>query len=120
MSQKLPVGDFKWQYGVTIEDIRNYDKEDDIGYFVEIDCHTPEHIQDFVDDLPLFPSGLLITEDMASSFTQMNREMVYGKGYKCKQRKLAPNHFPKTSYKCHILAAQLYMRLGKLSIALIS
>ena len=59
MSHKLLFGKFQWQYGVTIEGIRNYDKENDIGYLVEIDCHTPKHIQDFVDDLPFFQSVLL-------------------------------------------------------------
>ena len=29
-------------------------------------CHTPESIQDFVDDLPLFAKSLEISEDMAS------------------------------------------------------
>ena len=113
MSQKMPVGGFRWVYGITEADIRNYSMDDDLGYFLSIDCHIPVDVQDETDDVPLFPDSLEITEDMASFFTNYLREKVYGPGkYKCKQRKLAPNHFAKRSYKCHILAAQMYLSLG--------
>jgi hypothetical protein len=114
MSQKLPVGGFKWVYGLTVDDIRNYNGDDEIGYFVEIDCSTPENIQDYVDDLPLFPDSLVIDQDMASCFTKSLRDKICGERYRCKQKKLAPNHFPKKAYKCHILAAQMYLSLGEL------
>ena len=78
ISQKMPIGGFRWDYGVTVQDIINFNMNDDIGYFVEIDCYTPESIQDFVDEFLLFPNSLEISEDMASQFNAMARERVYG------------------------------------------
>ena len=68
-SQKLPVGGFRWVHGLTVEDIINFDPESDIGYFVEVDCHVPDNLHDYMNDLLIFPESLEIDETMASFYT---------------------------------------------------
>ena len=58
MSQKLPVIKFEW-----IEDtsqfnenfIKNYNKENDEGYFLEVDIQYPEKLHELHNDLPFLP-----------------------------------------------------------------
>ena len=112
MSQKLPVGSFRWVYHLTREDILKWDPESDIGYYLEVDCRIPVELHDFLNDMPLFPDSMTITNEMASAYTRHLREMRFGKGYRCSDKKLAPSMLDKKRYKCHIAALQLYMKLG--------
>ena len=45
MSQKLSLGSFKWVENIYQfnKDIKNYNEEIDIGYFVENDVQYPEN-----------------------------------------------------------------------------
>ena len=58
MSQKLPVNDFKWvknlsQFNESF--INNYDKNTDIGYFLEVDIEYLEELFNLDKDLPFLP-----------------------------------------------------------------
>ena len=63
MSQKLPVNDFKW-----IEDtskinekfIKNYDKNNDKGYILEVDVKYPKRLHKLHIDLPFLPKRMKI------------------------------------------------------------
>ena len=63
MSQKLPVNNFVW-----IEDtsqfnedfIKNYNKETDEGYFLEVDAQYLEKLHDLHNNLPFFPERMKI------------------------------------------------------------
>ena len=65
MSQKLPVNGFKWvknlsecnsiQFNESF--IRNYDKNSDIGYFLEVDFDYPEKLFNLHKDLPVLPES---------------------------------------------------------------
>ena len=58
MSQKLPVNGFKWIddiSGFTEGFIRNYDKNSDIGYFLEVDIEYPKTLWGLHKDLPFLP-----------------------------------------------------------------
>ena len=108
MSQSLPTGDFRWVEDLSVDDILKWDPSSDKGYFIEI----PESLHDYLNDLPPFQESLQIDETFASSHTRELREKRYGAGFKCKQRKLAPNLLPKKKYKVHVAAAQRYLKVG--------
>ena len=58
MSQKLPVIGFKWiddLSGFTKGFIRNYDKNSDIGYLLEVDIEYPKTLWGLHKDLPFLP-----------------------------------------------------------------
>ena len=61
MLQKLPVNNFEW-----IEDasqfnedfIKNFNKESDEGYFLEVDVQYPEELYELHNDLPFLPERM--------------------------------------------------------------
>ena len=55
MSQKLPVGDFKWVADLSIftgDFIKKYDEESDIGYLFVVDVEYPKNRHKLHSDLP--------------------------------------------------------------------
>ena len=57
MSQKFPVGDFKWvdDLSVCTEDfIKNYDEDSDTGYNLEADVEYPRNLCKIHSDLPFY------------------------------------------------------------------
>ena len=112
MCEKLPVGEFEFT-SLTIDDILNYDENSEYGYFVEVDAHVPEHLHDYLSDLPPMPEKIKITEDMISESTRNCKLRRFGsKAFSRCQQKLAPSLFPKKGYKCHIRALRMYLSLG--------
>ena len=83
MSQKLPVNNFEW-----IEDtsqfnedfLKNYNKESDEGYFLEVDVQYPEKLYELHNGLPFLPERMKIE----------------------KVEKLVTNIHDKTEYVIHI------------------
>ena len=112
MSQSLPTGDFRWVEDLLDDDILKWDPSSDKGYFIEIDAEIPESLSGYLNELPPFPESLEIGETFASTHTRELREKRYGAGFKCEQRKLAPNLLPKKKYKLHVAAAQRYLNIG--------
>ena len=114
MSQKLPVGGFKWvAQGFTVNDVVNWDKDGDWGCFVECDAHIPEDLHDYLNDMPPFPESVTIDSSMQSAKTREQQEKRFGPDYKDHpQPKLAPNLSPKKKYICHIAALQKWIALG--------
>ena len=58
MSQKLPVNGFKWENDLSRFNerfIRNYNENNDIGYFLEADVEYPKKLFGFHKDLPFLP-----------------------------------------------------------------
>ena len=93
MSQKLPVGDFKWVDDVSIftEDfIKNYDEESDIGYSFVIDVEYPKSLHKLHSDLPFLPDRMKIN--------------------KC--TKLVCNLNDKKNYPVHVLALKQALNHG--------
>ena len=63
MSQKLPVSGFKWKKNMlkfTEEFIKNYDKDSNKGYILEVDVKYPKKLHDLHSDLPLLPERMKI------------------------------------------------------------
>ena len=79
---------------------------------MQVDCHTPDELHDELDDLPIFPESIVITDEMCSPTTAKMRSRRYGRDIKYSQKKLAPNFYPKTGYICHIASLQQYVKLG--------
>ena len=67
MLQMVPEGDF------TIDDVKNWDPEGDVGYFVEVDAKIPTELHDKLSNLPPFPATIKITDDMLSEATMKAR-----------------------------------------------
>ena len=60
MSQKLPVGGFKWIKKDDLSKfdekfVKNYDENSDIGYILEVDVEYPKNLLKFHSDLPFLP-----------------------------------------------------------------
>ena len=65
MSQRLPVGDFKWIEEDDISKldeqfIKNYDENSDKGYILEVDVEYPKNLQKLHSDLPFLPERMKI------------------------------------------------------------
>ena len=58
MSKKLPVDGFEWEEDLSTIDgdfIKNYDKDSDVGYFIEADVEYPKELHTLYSDLPFLP-----------------------------------------------------------------
>ena len=66
MVEKLPVSDFVWT-SLSQQQIRDYDPESNIGYFVECDLSIPNELHDKFNCFPIAAEPLNITEKIASS-----------------------------------------------------
>ena len=63
MCKKLPADDFKWVDDLSIftEDfIKNYDQEDDAGYFFVVDVEYPKNLRKLHSDLPFLHKRMKI------------------------------------------------------------
>ena len=63
MSEPLPVNGFDWveDLSKTDEDfIKNYDKDSDKGYILEVDVKYPKNVLDLHNDLPFLPKRMKI------------------------------------------------------------
>ena len=61
MSQKLPVGGFKWKKNMLKfnEDlVKNYDEDNNKGYIFEVNVEYPQDLHDSHGDLPLLPERM--------------------------------------------------------------
>ena len=60
MSQKLPVNGFKWVKKLSRFNeifIKNYNENNDIGYFLEVDIDYPKKLFNLNKDLPFLPKS---------------------------------------------------------------
>ena len=58
MTGVLPVGGFKWIKNaskMSEEDIKNYDENSSIGFFLKVDFEYPKELHDLHSDLPFLP-----------------------------------------------------------------
>ena len=92
MSQKLPVNNFEW-----IEDtsqfnedfLKNYNKESDEGYFLEVDVQYPEKLYELHNGLPFLPERMKI-EKVEKLVTNIHDKTEYV--FHIKNSKQALNH----------------------------
>ena len=58
MTEKLPIGNFKWVkniFNIDEEFIKNYDENDGIGYSLKVDIEYHQEFHDLQIDLPFLP-----------------------------------------------------------------
>ena len=94
MSQKLPVGNFKWIEKVDItkfdeQFIKNYGGNSDKGYILEVDVEYPENLHKLHSDLPFLPERMKINKCSKLCSTVQNKEKYVEHIRALKQ---APNH----------------------------
>ena len=61
LSQKLPINNFEWieeTFQFNEDFIKNYNKEEDEVYFLEVDIQYPEKLQEPHNDLPFLPERM--------------------------------------------------------------
>lgn len=91
MAKKLPYAGFKWlNEELSLDFIRNYNEDSDIGYTLEVDLHYPQHLHDKHNDYPLAPERLKLGN--------------------CE--KLCGTFYDKKNYIVDIRNLKLYMSLG--------
>ena len=79
VTEKLPVGNFKWLKNASKIDekfIKNYDKNDDIGYFLKVDIEYPEELHDLHIDLPFLPEKMEINEHKKLVCMQYDKKTI--------------------------------------------
>ena len=107
MSQKLPVGKFKWGDEKTF-DMNNYSGEK--GCIIECDLEYPENLHDEHNMYPLASEKILVEKDMLSPYC--NEILNEFKIQKTTCKKLIPNLMNKQKYVLHYKNLQLYLDLG--------
>ena len=63
MSEKLPMNGFKWVSDISeINEkfIKNYDKNSDKGYILEVDVDDPSKLHKLHSDMPFLPERMII------------------------------------------------------------
>ena len=63
MSERLPVNGFEWLEDLSKIDedyIKNYDKDSDKEYILEVDVEYPKNLYDLHSDLPFLPERMNI------------------------------------------------------------
>uniref|UniRef100_A0A0K8TFS9 DNA-directed DNA polymerase n=1 Tax=Lygus hesperus TaxID=30085 RepID=A0A0K8TFS9_LYGHE len=95
MSQyKLPYGDFEWVDARDI-DVKNLpNKDSQVGFLLDVDVYIPEHLHEYLDELPPLPEKL--------------RPPTSTKG----PAKLLTTLMPKKNYVIHYLLLKQAMDLG--------
>ena len=71
MSQKLPVNKFEWIEEISQfnkDFIKNYNKETDEGYFLEVDVQYPKKVHELHNDLPFLPSRKEIKKSIKACY----------------------------------------------------
>ena len=107
MSQKLPMGKFKWGDEKTFN-MSNY--SGDKGCIIECDLEYPENLHDELNMYPLAPEKILVEKDMLSPYC--NEILDEFKIQKNTCKKLIPNLMNKQKYVLHYKNLQLYLDLG--------
>ena len=63
MSEPLPVNGFDWMEDLSkiyADFIKNYDKDSDKGYILELEIEYPKNLHDLHNDLPFLPEKMKI------------------------------------------------------------
>ena len=75
MSQKLPVGNFKWvEKDNALNFIKDYDINSDKGYIFEVDVEYPKNLYNLHSDLPFLPERMKINNSKKLVCSVCNKE----------------------------------------------
>ena len=82
MTEKLPVRGFKWVNDISIIDkdfVKDYNKNDNKGYILDVDVDYPNKLQNLHSDLPFLPERMIInnTKKLDCNLNDKNNYIVY-------------------------------------------
>jgi len=115
MAKKLPYANLEWSDDIkNTFDVLNY-KDDDEGYFLEVDLTYPKELHDLHSDYPLAPVNMAVKADMISEFSKGIYHKYNGEQQKLhdeKGKKLILNFMDKTKYVVHVSNLKYYLEKG--------
>lgn len=115
MSQKMPVGEFRW---LSVEQTRDFDPINDVcpdgdtGYIVECTLEYPSNYHMVHNSMPLAAHQQRITGDMLSAYATSALTAQNRKPCKYKADKLTSSYLRRDRYVCHSVNLKLYLELG--------
>ena len=77
MSQKLPVGGFKWKKNMlkfTKQFTKNYDEDSDKGYIFDVDVKYPKKLDNLHNNLPFSPERMKINKCTKLAYNLYNKK----------------------------------------------
>ena len=102
MTQPLPCGKLEWLNKDELkafdeQTIASYDRNSNVGYFLEVDCVIPFKLHDTFRDFPPMPEKMVVTDDLLSHYQLNLKEKFKIKGGKVD--KLLTTLLPKKNYR---------------------
>ena len=87
MSQKISVNKFEWIKDISKFNenfIKNYNEEDDEGYFLEVDVQYLEKLHELHNDLPFLPKRIKIekVEKLVANLNDKTEYFIHMKNLK--------------------------------------
>ena len=81
MTEKLPVGGFKWAknvFKIDKEYIKNHDENGDVGFFLKVYFEYPKELHDLHIDLPFFSEKMEINgHSKLSCMLMIKKDMLH-------------------------------------------
>ena len=82
MTEKLPVRGFRWMDDISKIDedfVKDYDKNDNRGYILDVDVDYPNKLQNLHSDLPFLPERMIInnTKKLVCNLNDKNNYIVH-------------------------------------------
>ena len=115
MTEKLPIGDFRWltRSEISSLDFNSISDDSSVGYVLEVDLSYPAYLHDIPchQDYPLAPEKLSVSFDQLSPTAQAICKKLKLRNI-TKAVKLIPNFYGKVSYVLHYRNLKLYTQLG--------
>ena len=110
MSQYLPTGDFKWKYGVELNELDDFKENGNLGSIWKVDIEYPEELHDSHNDYPLAPEKMMVKNKFLSDYSKkIKNKFNITSG---NVMKLIPNLRKKEGYVVHYRNLQQYIKLG--------
>ena len=106
MQKMMPIGNYKWNTAITLQQILDTSADADVGFFVEVDLLYPKELHDIHNGLPLAPEKRQIMPQWLSA---------YAKSFSLKPNKvpkLIETLFDKKHYVCHYENLKFYVKHG--------
>ena len=106
MQKMMPIGNYKWNTALTLQQILDTPADADVGFFVEVDLLYPKELHDTHNGLPLAPEKRQIMPQWLSA---------YAKSFGLKPNKvpkLIETLFDKKNYVCHYENLKFYVKHG--------
>ena len=68
MQKMMPMGNYKWNSVITLDQTLGTPEASNVGYFFEVDLKYPQHLHESHNDLQLAPEKLCIRSSWLSLF----------------------------------------------------